>query len=103
MDDQRCELPKAKKPVKTKATSGKSRHKAKFGKSNSAEDLLEMLARVQGDRMNEQRCTSPLDEESATLPKSSKRIRDQIRTDIDRQTDLWTDRHTYKTYRQTDI
>ena len=44
MDEQRCELPK---PIE---------------KSKSTEDMLDMVERVQGDRMNEQRSDLPADE-----------------------------------------
>ena len=50
MDEQRCELPK---PIE---------------KSKSTEDMLEMVARVQGDRMNEQRSDLPDDASEKSLP-----------------------------------
>ena len=46
MDEQRCEAPKLG-----------------LRKSDSEEDLLDMVERVQGDRMNEQRCDFPQEEE----------------------------------------
>ena len=45
MDEQRCELPK---PIE---------------KSKSTEDMLDMVERVQGDRMNEQRSDLYADED----------------------------------------
>jgi len=46
MDEQRCELPK---PIE---------------KSKSTEDMLDMVERVQSDRMEEQRSDLPYDETS---------------------------------------
>lgn len=46
MDEQRCELPK---PIE---------------KSKSTEDMLDMVERVQGDRMEEQRSDLPDDDPS---------------------------------------
>ena len=50
MDEQRCELPK---PIE---------------KSKSTEDMLDMVERVQGDRMEEQRSDLPSDDESSQMP-----------------------------------
>lgn len=50
MDEQRCELPK---PIE---------------KSKSTEDMLDMVERVQGDRMEEQRSDLPSDDESPQMP-----------------------------------
>lgn len=50
MDEQRCELPK---PI---------------GKSKSTEDMLDMVERVQGDRMEEQRSDLPSDDETSQMP-----------------------------------
>ena len=52
MDEQRCELPK---PME---------------KSRSTEDMLDMVERVQGDRMNEQRSDLPADEDPALISTS---------------------------------
>lgn len=50
MDEQRCELPK---PIE---------------KSKSTEDMLDMVERVQGDRMEEQRSDLPSDDETSQMP-----------------------------------
>lgn len=50
MDEQRCELPK---PIE---------------KSKSTEDMLDMVERVQGDRMEEQRSDLPSDDETSHMP-----------------------------------
>ena len=50
MDEQRCELPK---PI---------------AKSKSTEDMLDMVERVQGDRMEEQRSDLPSDDETSQMP-----------------------------------
>ena len=50
MDEQRCELPK---PIE---------------KSRSTEDMLDMVERVQGDRMEEQRSGLPNDEDPSQMP-----------------------------------
>ena len=49
MDEQRCELPK---PIE---------------KSKSTEDMLDMVERVQGDRMNEQRSDLPADDDPSLI------------------------------------
>ena len=49
MDEQRCELPK---PIE---------------KSKSTEDMLDMVERVQGDRMNEQRSDLPADDDRSLI------------------------------------
>lgn len=49
MDEQRCELPK---PIE---------------KSKSTEDMLDMVERVQGDRMDEQRSDLPADEDPSII------------------------------------
>lgn len=54
MDEQRCEAPKL---ISRKASS--------------EEDLLDMVERVQGDRMDEQRCEFPQDEEDGIAAISS--------------------------------
>ena len=50
MDEQRCELPK---PIE---------------KSKSTEDMLDMVERVQGDRMEEQRSDLPWDDDPSHMP-----------------------------------
>ena len=50
MDEQRCELPK---PIE---------------KSKSTEDMLDMVERVQSDRMEEQRSDLPSDDETLQMP-----------------------------------
>lgn len=50
MDEQRCELPK---PIE---------------KSKSTEDMLDMVERVQGDRMEEQRSDLPTDDDPSQMP-----------------------------------
>ena len=50
MDEQRCELPK---PIE---------------KSKSTEDMLDIVERVQGDRMEEQRSDLPSDDETSQMP-----------------------------------
>ena len=52
MDEQRCELPEPPIP-----------------KSKSTEDMLDMVERVQGDRMDEQRSDLPDDEDPPVISK----------------------------------
>ena len=49
MDEQRCELPK---PIE---------------KSKSTEDMLDMVERVQGDRMEEQRSDLPFEDDPSQI------------------------------------